>query len=49
MTLDRVNNNAGYSPLNCRWVSKKAQSYNRSSNEYLAFNGRTMTRKQWAD
>ena len=49
MTLDRANNNSGYSPSNCRWISKKAQAYNRSSNERLSFNGQVMTRKQWAD
>lgn len=49
LTLDRVNNNAGYSPGNCRWISKKAQAYNRSSNAMLTYNGRTMTRVEWAD
>ena len=26
LTLDRVDNNAGYSPENCRWVGMKAQA-----------------------
>lgn len=49
MTLDRINNNSGYSPHNCRWISKRQQAYNRQTNEFLTFKGRTMTRKQWAD
>ena len=49
MTLDRVNNNAGYSPYNCRWISKKAQAYNRQTNVYYTYKGRTMTAKQWGE
>ncbi len=29
LTLDRRNNNKGYSPQNCRWVGWKAQANNR--------------------
>ena len=48
MTLDRANNNMGYSPTNCRWISKKAQAYNRQTNVYYTYNGRTMTAIQWS-
>ena len=32
LTLNRINNDAGYDPANCNWVSHKAQSLNTSRN-----------------
>ena len=48
-TLDRKNNDLGYSKLNCRWATKTEQDNNRSSNRRFTHQGRTMTVKQWAD
>ena len=35
LTLDRVNNNKGYDPGNCRWVSRRVQAHNRGTNKRL--------------
>ena len=48
MTLDRICNNRGYSPGNCRWITKRQQSYNRKTNRLITLNGRTQTLEQWA-
>ena len=31
LTLDRIDNDKGYSPQNCRWTTMKVQALNRSS------------------
>lgn len=49
LTLDRINNNSGYSSDNCRWADAKAQNRNRSSNRQITFNGRTMCLADWCD
>ena len=40
LTLDRINNDKGYSPDNCRWVTVKEQCKNRSSNHLISFMGK---------
>ena len=35
LTLDRVNNNKGYDPGNCRWVSRRVQAHNRGTNKRI--------------
>ena len=49
LTLDRIDVNGDYSPENCRWVSRKEQANNRSSNKQLTFNGQTKTLQEWAE
>lgn len=40
-TIDRIDNNKGYSPDNCRWATMKEQCTNRSSNRNVTINGVT--------
>lgn len=49
LTIDRVNNKAGYRPNNCRWVSRKAQGSNRGTNRRLrASDGEIHTIEEWS-
>lgn len=46
-SIDRINNNAGYSKENCRWATGIEQQNNTRHNTWLTFNGETMTIAQW--
>lgn len=48
LTLDRINNNLGYSPDNCRFVDRVAQNNNSRRNVHITANGITMTLPEWA-
>ena len=47
LTLDRVNNDDGYNPDNCRWVPMSVQNKNRSSTHWVTINGETKCVKDW--
>lgn len=49
LSLDRINNNKGYSPENCRWTDLFAQANNRRTNRTFDINGSILTLKQIAD
>lgn len=49
MTIDRKNNDLGYSPENCRWADKKTQVRNRRCTVVLEFNGISKPLAEWAE
>jgi len=49
LTLDRIDNNKGYSKANCQWSNSKTQSNNRRSNRFITLGGVTKTLQQWID
>ena len=48
MSIDRINNNAGYSPQNCRWATKSEQAKNTRAVTLLTHNGLTLCQADWA-
>lgn len=49
LTLDRIDNNKGYYPENCRWISAKEQANNKRNNHLITYKGETKTLVQWAE
>jgi len=49
LSIDRKNNNKGYSPDNCRWATAKEQGSNTRRNVYITYKNETLTEAQWAD
>lgn len=48
LTLDRIDNDLGYSKANCQWATMKVQQNNKRSNVRLHFEGKTLNVTQWA-
>ena len=47
LTIDRIDNNKGYSPDNCRWITHGEQSANRCNNHIVILNGESRTLSEW--
>ena len=48
MTLERIDNNKGYSPSNCKWATHQEQSNNKRNSRRVEHGGVTKTLSQWA-
>jgi len=48
LTLERINNDEGYSKDNCRWATMAEQGVNRRNNINITHNGITQTLSRWA-
>lgn len=47
-TLDRIDVNGNYEPVNCRWVNSKTQCNNKRNNVSITYDGKTMTATEWS-
>lgn len=47
LSIDRIDNDKGYYPENCRWVPMSVQLGNRSNSLHITVNGQTKELKEW--
>ena len=48
LTIDRIDNQKGYSPDNCRWITNLEQQNNKKLNIVAEYNGKSQSLAEWA-
>ncbi len=49
LTIERINNDLGYSKDNCRWATRKEQMQNFRGNRWVEINGERKILQNWCD
>lgn len=47
LQCDRIDNDGNYEPNNCRWVSSKVNNNNKSNNNVITYNNKSLTLSEW--
>jgi len=49
LELDRIDNNSGYSPSNCRFVTHTQNNRNKRNNRFVEYKGERKTMSEWIE